>query len=1420
MRGDSESDVQAFRQRAGSHGRGDGRFQMNPGIGNAVNVKHPLDNRELRFAVTMNGGVSLAVYMGGVSHELNELTDAKGPYRRLLKLLSAQAPTIDVLTGTSAGGINAAALALAQSNENRTDLSALKRLWIQHGQIGSLLRQPFRKGLSSILQGDDYFLPQIERAFKGLTAEHKRSARPIDLTITTTLLNPVNEYTVDDLGTGIVQTQHAGRFWFVGDLPEDDAWKLLGDQKEPRDVFTGGGEHKRSIRDQTVRALALATRASASFPVAFEPSFIPIGEGSEAKDMADFASWTPDAKDCKAAAPDDDGAKDSKTVLSRFTVDGGVLANTPTKPALDAIRRRAAGDRLVRRVLVLVHPHALPADAVRSTTDDRRDPPSLLGTLSGVLKASSSVGSRSYVEEIQRHNDLAYRWRDGREITLSKFKTREQLQRYLTNEEVGDEEPGQGDPTTSWELFHSLRKRRGAFVLADQIRKHCHTPFGELIRIAREEVEVYTTAQPGGGSKSRPLPFIPDRPPCAQNLREGTWPWGLDMAVGLATSVTELLRELLNAPELDSGHSHSAPVGNLAGLSSQTTRAWRDAVNARIALELLGKQEEERAKKDVDERPARKWLADNLAHYAKRMRPDDPKSDATRIRSIIETNVITPLLVVIEMINTLKETPNVTLPDVPLTEPNPLLEATGAADLLKMLMEVEVIGYLVTEHDGAGDGIPSAPIELVQISAQVHQHFAKGFTPDDKLAGMSLSRFGAFLKRSWRANDWIWGRFDAIKVLLLILLSAKVVKALKATFPPETTSEDLVDEMCLATFLVPRLGPADADEERTDQAKGAAKAAIRRLFGSETALRELRTGAIAEVKGLFNEDDIGKPLEKLASLLAYGYQMSAAAEEVPWLAESVYDDQEDGAAGFKSSAFLARYTKLSDQFLGDQHDAEHQVDEEYKLLRLFVDAGLGQEAVGDELPSDMMVRTAATTAAVAATMISDPASGLSFAAPVTKIVRGVVGAPYWIITGLTQRGNAARVLAASALALGIALMALALLASLGGLMSTLVPTIGAGSLITVFAYAAARSRSVVHGAALLGLLIPLAAFAAHRLSGNVEEASGVFQFSFLESAFATVCVIALIVGTVVIANINAPTVPPLAVVGRWFSWFRTRGKSTRDERRPRPKLKVRARQFSMYVRRGVLIGLGVVLLGWALMVLLDQQHWLVPLVEAQKWLPNDVPYASVLIVAAPMVVIIGIGVVAGWRRANKLRPYDHDRRDPDTLHRAGLTDPAGIAIAWSVVYGFLYVSLAGAIYFAHRGDMQWWAGTAAAMSLVLGWMFSVVFVYLIFWRRERRLVRRLAAAFASARTAPPTELKSKAALDETLRLLKKVGEESTYLIKKDGNSLTWRGLEVAARALAKARVLRMSGRNSRPVALSGTTSAPTSQAAAQSDQST
>ena len=59
---------------------------------------------ELRLALAMRGGVSLAVWMGGVAFELNRLVRETHPvYRGLLELTGTSA-RIDVISGTSAGG--------------------------------------------------------------------------------------------------------------------------------------------------------------------------------------------------------------------------------------------------------------------------------------------------------------------------------------------------------------------------------------------------------------------------------------------------------------------------------------------------------------------------------------------------------------------------------------------------------------------------------------------------------------------------------------------------------------------------------------------------------------------------------------------------------------------------------------------------------------------------------------------------------------------------------------------------------------------------------------------------------------------------------------------------------------------------------------------------------------------------------------------------------------------------------------------------------------------------------------------------------------------------------------------------------------------------------------------------------------------
>jgi patatin-related protein len=130
--------------------------------------------REIRFAVVMYGGVSLAIYINGVTQELlqmvratarapgpegimlfsgDELRPSEVVYRDLAKHLDQMSGrkheqsqdkdvtrtqfVVDIISGTSAGGINGVFLAKALAR-NQT-MGGLKKLWLTEGDLGKLL---------------------------------------------------------------------------------------------------------------------------------------------------------------------------------------------------------------------------------------------------------------------------------------------------------------------------------------------------------------------------------------------------------------------------------------------------------------------------------------------------------------------------------------------------------------------------------------------------------------------------------------------------------------------------------------------------------------------------------------------------------------------------------------------------------------------------------------------------------------------------------------------------------------------------------------------------------------------------------------------------------------------------------------------------------------------------------------------------------------------------------------------------------------------------------------------------------------------------------------------------------------------------------------------------------------------------------
>lgn len=89
---------------------------------------HGVPAQEIRLALVLTGGVSLAVWMGGVASELQRLARGDGHYRTLCELTGSRI-VIDTVGGSSAGGINGAILAMALTHG--TDASSVRDVWVE-----------------------------------------------------------------------------------------------------------------------------------------------------------------------------------------------------------------------------------------------------------------------------------------------------------------------------------------------------------------------------------------------------------------------------------------------------------------------------------------------------------------------------------------------------------------------------------------------------------------------------------------------------------------------------------------------------------------------------------------------------------------------------------------------------------------------------------------------------------------------------------------------------------------------------------------------------------------------------------------------------------------------------------------------------------------------------------------------------------------------------------------------------------------------------------------------------------------------------------------------------------------------------------------------------------------------------------------
>ena len=411
-----------------------------PGLGGGA-----LREKELRIALVCFGGVSLAVYMHGISKEILKLVrassalhaiadrgrrtgasffdhvdrndpeyDTEQVYFELLREIGRSVElrvVVDIIAGASAGGINGTMLARALSHDLPMD--ALRRLWLENADVSVLLSADARAGTWS-----KWFLtPFIWAASKtgrfrsiaDLEVRQKLSLfvrsrwfkPPLDGRIMAALMyDAVTSMGVPksarasllpsghSLDLFVTLTDYYGHHQLVQihDPPlihEQEHHHILrfSYRRHP------SGEIESDFELASAAGLAFAARATSSFPGAFPPARI--------VEMDEVVALRRDTWPRRAEFIARGFHAHLRSGMDPTTapfIDGSVLNNRPFQVAISAIHGRPAYRQVDRR-LVYIDPHPAPEVAPR-----HHKMPGFFATIRGAM--SDIPSSQPVIDEL------------------------------------------------------------------------------------------------------------------------------------------------------------------------------------------------------------------------------------------------------------------------------------------------------------------------------------------------------------------------------------------------------------------------------------------------------------------------------------------------------------------------------------------------------------------------------------------------------------------------------------------------------------------------------------------------------------------------------------------------------------------------------------------------------------------------------------------------------------------------------------------------------------------------------------------------------------------------------------------------------------------------------------------------------------
>lgn len=709
-------------------------------------------DKELRLALVCYGGISLAIYMHGISKEIWRLArascaaregdPAEGVYRALLDEIRAETGInvrvlVDILSGASAGGINA--IYLAQAIATGQSLDPLTELWLSHGDVNALLdphqapshrfekiwatpiawlfanrskaidetveagaREEVRLKLEHFVRsrwfeppfGGKRLLHTLMDAFDAMAAGpvDRRLLppdQPLDLFVTVTDFRGHAQLLRLNSPPQVSETEHRLVFSFTDHGTEEGLGHPAG--------------------------LAFAARATSSFPGAFPPCT--VAELDEALSERGL-DWSERDTFLEHILPEqwaDNRAE--KAVL----IDGSVLANAPFRPAMEALRERPARRQVDRR-FVFIDPQPGHRFDFYGKPQEK---PGFFQTIIGALS------------ELPRHQPI----RDNLEAIAQRSDKIERMLAIVT--EIRAEVETQVEALfgyTLWLDYPTPKRlaawRRRAQIVAAAKAGYGHTAYG-LLKVDSAIDRI-----------SRLLYAIGDRhsPERLHEIREavtltvqsrGADRFGATLSNGATPQTLDFLRT----------HDLGFRIRRLRLLARRLSEIDLPSSHG----ELM---------------PMREAIYESLASYLELQRSDHFADLRDAVRAM--TDDAGPLLDQLGTRMGLRALDAVT--DARLSE--------GFSALSKELRRPMLLAHLgfpffdiATLPLLQGEGLDEFdPIRVDRIAPDDASAIRAGGAKET-LKGIQFNSFGAFFSRAYRENDYLWGRLHGADRLIDIVLS-------------------------------------------------------------------------------------------------------------------------------------------------------------------------------------------------------------------------------------------------------------------------------------------------------------------------------------------------------------------------------------------------------------------------------------------------------------------------------------------------------------------------------------------------------------------------------------------------------------------------------------------------------------------------